>query len=118
MRKQKRKICKKNNNKKQDECTGWESFIICSDPPPEMRCKHIETDLSCHHPGLSSDVVSEVYQLLIVLPLCFPKKKPKLREAKPKHADPQLRVDVLFTRPQTAALVSRITLLQQCWCTL
>lgn len=59
------------------KCTGCS--VICSDPHPETRSNQIETDLSCYHSSLFIDVVSEVCQLLVVLPPCFCKNKHKLR---------------------------------------
>lgn len=59
------------------KCAGCS--VICSDPRPETRSNQIETDLSCYHSSLFIDVVSEVCQLLIVLPPCFCKNKHKLR---------------------------------------
>lgn len=59
------------------KCTGCS--VICSDPRPETRSNQIETDLSCYHSSLFIDVVSEVCQLLVVLPRCFCKNKHKLR---------------------------------------
>lgn len=97
-RKQDRKICKKKTKiKKQKRINTQDGKVLSSalTPPQEQS----ETVLSCHRSGLCSDVVSEVRQLRVLLPLCSCKNKHKPSEAEPKHADPRLRIDILFTRP-------------------